>query len=517
MLGLLRPVSTWFPAASSSASSTAGDAEDESPDFASGNRDYVAPAVDDGVYTEQDIADYAAGLGLDPILDSDLLWIARQALEEPLPAGWSEQRDAADRAYFYSELTQESSWCHPVDAIFRELVHIVKAVRSATPFASAPRRTQVFERHVAQAHRRALAQAEKWSGPYYSEEGEHGEQARYYYNEDLDVSSWTNPSEGLEAELAILQSVLHRCLVSEWKEPVAHRRTASAASTPLKVTGMGSLSCTSTTYSYAGRAPLASCRSRSSSVISFRSACSARSTRSIRSARGRRTGGCSPSPARRCRASPSVSPKRTQSVVSASMTVKDASPVYLQLGESSGLPKGDLKLEELENTVVSGATAASAPECVVRRRCPSTAEAVAASFGEGISLADTSSTSLDMNLEVIITAFAADLSCTSLELPPALSAEQRRRAKELAESHPGLRCESFGFGVERRLHLFKNVPAEAERPRSFTFTTAAAASASEVEVTFGHGDDLQLKKERPAETNSGAVGVDINCAGSLEV
>mmetsp|Transcript_11792 Transcript_11792/g.33593 ORF Transcript_11792/g.33593 Transcript_11792/m.33593 type:complete len:405 (-) Transcript_11792:221-1435(-) len=58
------------------------------------------------------------------------------------------------------------------------------------------------------------------------------------------------------------------------------------------------------------------------------------------------------------------------------------------------------------------------------------------------------------DLGAAIAAFLADATRESWELPP-LGAERRREAKRLAEAHPELRCESFGFGAERRLHLFK--------------------------------------------------------------
>eukprot|EP00434_Breviolum_minutum_P022490 symbB.v1.2.019844.t1/scaffold1644.1/size164340/14 len=47
------------------------------------------------------------------------------------------------------------------------------------------------------------------------------------------------------------------------------------------------------------------------------------------------------------------------------------------------------------------------------------------------------------------------LTATKLELP-ALNDNERKKVKEkLAEKHPEIKCESYGFGAERRLHLFK--------------------------------------------------------------
>lgn len=60
-----------------------------------------------------------------------------------------------------------------------------------------------------------------------------------------------------------------------------------------------------------------------------------------------------------------------------------------------------------------------------------------------------------VDLEAMIEAFVADDSSESLELPRTLTAEQRKQAKKIADQNPKLKCESYGFGEERRLHLFK--------------------------------------------------------------
>merc|ERR1719261_45872 len=51
--------------------------------------------------------------------------------------------------------------------------------------------------------------------------------------------------------------------------------------------------------------------------------------------------------------------------------------------------------------------------------------------------------------------FVADSSKQALELPRTLTAEQRKQVKREAEKCEGLRCDSFGFGSERQLHVFK--------------------------------------------------------------
>lgn len=69
--------------------------------------------------------------------------------------------------------------------------------------------------------------------------------------------------------------------------------------------------------------------------------------------------------------------------------------------------------------------------------------------------AGTDSANTELDLETIITWFAGDESCISHALPTSLSAEQRQLSKQIAKRFPNLHCESYGFGSERRLHLFK--------------------------------------------------------------
>lgn len=59
------------------------------------------------------------------------------------------------------------------------------------------------------------------------------------------------------------------------------------------------------------------------------------------------------------------------------------------------------------------------------------------------------------DVEAAISVFLADPTRSCLELPH-MTTGQRKQAKRIAEMHPQITCESFGFGKERQLHLFKN-------------------------------------------------------------
>jgi hypothetical protein len=93
--------------------------------------------------------------------------------------------------------------------------------------------------------------------------------------------------------------------------------------------------------------------------------------------------------------------------------------------------------------------------------------------------------SMSFDAESAIAEFLADAGRSSLELPSLLTADQRKRAKKLADQHKELRCESYGFGAERQLHLFKR-PAE-------TKTLGHATHASEVSTPAKAAGNVSVK------------------------
>eukprot|EP00971_Amphidinium_carterae_P233343 4631435-Amphidinium_carterae.1 len=133
----------------------------------------------------EDFLDYARSLGID---EGDMLWVAREAYVAPLPSNWSEYTDSEGRVYFCNQATQESRWDHPADAVFRELVELVKAVRAETPAASEDRRKSVMQEHLLRAREKAVQLLESWSGPYTAADG-----TQYYYHAASQMSTWDNP------------------------------------------------------------------------------------------------------------------------------------------------------------------------------------------------------------------------------------------------------------------------------------------------------------------------------------
>mmetsp|Transcript_58774 Transcript_58774/g.108494 ORF Transcript_58774/g.108494 Transcript_58774/m.108494 type:complete len:328 (+) Transcript_58774:85-1068(+) len=78
-----------------------------------------------------------------------------------------------------------------------------------------------------------------------------------------------------------------------------------------------------------------------------------------------------------------------------------------------------------------------------------------------------------------LAAFLADPTQMTLELPP-MSAAQRREVKQLAAQYPELRCESYGFGAERQLHLFKPSTGNSQGAK-VSLPSDTASNAGEAE------------------------------------
>ena len=83
------------------------------------------PAADEAaVQSGPAVLEYAEFMGLDIAAESHLLWIAAaavQACAEPLKDGWTEQVHGEDLYYFNTQ-TGESSWDHPCDEKYRQLL-----------------------------------------------------------------------------------------------------------------------------------------------------------------------------------------------------------------------------------------------------------------------------------------------------------------------------------------------------------------------------------------------------------
>ena len=75
---------------------------------------------------EPEVIQYARYLGMDPVADRPLLWVAQQGLDAPLPAEWSEYSSHDGAAYFHNKTTGDTSWTHPTDSHYWSLYRKLK-------------------------------------------------------------------------------------------------------------------------------------------------------------------------------------------------------------------------------------------------------------------------------------------------------------------------------------------------------------------------------------------------------
>lgn len=97
-----------------------------------------------------------------------------------------------------------------------------------------------------------------------------------------------------------------------------------------------------------------------------------------------------------------------------------------------------------------------------------------------------------------IEGFLKDSDCTSLELPH-MTTGQRKSTKKLLEKYSELRCESYGFGTERRLTLFKNFPSESPPNPSASATSYRCYDLEPVAVNIKNTfiDDWVAPQQEP--------------------
>ncbi|XP_066522859.1 centrosomal protein of 164 kDa-like isoform X2 [Hoplias malabaricus] len=72
--------------------------------------------------SEQEIHEYAREIGIDPGREPELLWLAREGIVAPLPPEWKPCQDVTGDVYYFNFSTGQSTWDHPCDEQYRQLV-----------------------------------------------------------------------------------------------------------------------------------------------------------------------------------------------------------------------------------------------------------------------------------------------------------------------------------------------------------------------------------------------------------
>uniref|UniRef100_A0A9J8AVY6 Centrosomal protein of 164 kDa n=1 Tax=Cyprinus carpio carpio TaxID=630221 RepID=A0A9J8AVY6_CYPCA len=83
--------------------------------------------------SEQEIHEYAVEIGIDPEREPELLWLAIEGMVAPLPAEWKPCQDVTGEVYYFNFSTGQSTWDHPCDEHYRQLVEQERQRSQHTP------------------------------------------------------------------------------------------------------------------------------------------------------------------------------------------------------------------------------------------------------------------------------------------------------------------------------------------------------------------------------------------------
>mmetsp|Transcript_81506 Transcript_81506/g.179235 ORF Transcript_81506/g.179235 Transcript_81506/m.179235 type:complete len:505 (-) Transcript_81506:84-1598(-) len=147
---------------------------------------------------------YARYLGIDPVADHDLLWIAVEALEAPLPSDWTEHFDSNDRVFYYNATTRVSSWTHPLEVVYRDTYKVIVTFRNSNmPPAERHEKLHELQYEVSQMEKDVHKEIGQWS-EHSDEQGN-----RFYFNKEERQSTWTDPRPAKCQILHLRQKMLH--------------------------------------------------------------------------------------------------------------------------------------------------------------------------------------------------------------------------------------------------------------------------------------------------------------------
>jgi len=103
------------------------------------------------------------------------------------------------------------------------------------------------------------------------------------------------------------------------------------------------------------------------------------------------------------------------------------------------------------------------------------------------------------DIEVAIKGLLADPTLASMKLPRTLSSEQRKHVKKIVEQHHELKCESFGLGEDRQMHLFKRNSGDKQLHNNVSGDRMSDCSPQSVRVKNTFIDDWIQTDGMPAD------------------
>lgn len=128
--------------------------------------------------------EYVKSLDIDPVKDSELLWIAEEAFNAPLPPGWSEHVDAQGWTYFHNMSSGESVWQHPMDSLYKEVVQYHRQVVKTGGF-------WLVEDEIAEREAQIRQDLTEWMELF------DDQRKKFYYNRRTEESRFDDPRNAM--------------------------------------------------------------------------------------------------------------------------------------------------------------------------------------------------------------------------------------------------------------------------------------------------------------------------------
>jgi len=128
--------------------------------------------------------EFVKSLDVDPVKDREMLWIAEEAFHAQLPPSWTEHTDGHGRLYFHNQATGESSWRHPMDGFFKDIVATYRRVLVTGGFWA-------VEDELVETEETIRTELLEWTELF----DEHGD--RFYHNRRTNESRFDDPRNGM--------------------------------------------------------------------------------------------------------------------------------------------------------------------------------------------------------------------------------------------------------------------------------------------------------------------------------
>eukprot|EP00927_Polykrikos_kofoidii_P019733 TRINITY_DN19248_c0_g2_i1.p1 TRINITY_DN19248_c0_g2~~TRINITY_DN19248_c0_g2_i1.p1 ORF type:complete len:1270 (-),score=293.74 TRINITY_DN19248_c0_g2_i1:101-3910(-) len=135
-----------------------------------------------------EMLEFCKSLDIDPVKESEMLWIAEEAFHAPLPIGWTEHQNDDGHTYFHNTSNGQSVWQHPLDGLYRDCVEYFREVKQVGGFWGVDDRIADMEEQI-------RIDLHDWMELF----DEHGE--KYYFHRRTEQSRFDDPRNEMYHDL----------------------------------------------------------------------------------------------------------------------------------------------------------------------------------------------------------------------------------------------------------------------------------------------------------------------------